>query len=104
MQNISSSTTSFIWLWFSLQWNAISCLPCQEPIEWFEQNVAYASVGHNRKAAGILLYCWWNVWKERNKHIFDSMHNTNDIDLFFQAASSPGRRVQLALLPFRFFA
>jgi hypothetical protein len=43
----------------------------------------------------VLLYCWWNVWKERNKHIFDAVQRNEfqiafsakeEIDLFFRAS------------------
>jgi hypothetical protein len=65
-----------IWLWFRIKGNATPCLPCQELAEWFEQNVVWASVGDGRKVARILLYSSWNVWKEHNKCILDSMHNS----------------------------
>jgi hypothetical protein len=40
-----------------------------------EHNKVRAIVGDSRKVAG-LLYCWWNVWKELNKRIFDAMQNS----------------------------
>jgi hypothetical protein len=84
-------------MWFRLKGSASSCLPSQEPADWFEHHVVPSSVGDSRKVAGILLYFWWNVWKERNKYIFDSVQNSelhvactakDDIDIFFQASSS----------------
>jgi hypothetical protein len=44
-------------------------------------------------AAGILLYSWWNVWKEKNKRVFKevqrselqvAMATKDDIDLLFR--------------------
>jgi hypothetical protein len=36
-----------------------------------------------RKVAGILLYCWWNMWKERNRRVFDNVKQNE-----FQVAST----------------
>jgi hypothetical protein len=45
-----------IWLWFRLKGSATSCLPSQEPADWFEHHVVRSSIGDSRKVAGILLY------------------------------------------------
>jgi hypothetical protein len=57
----------FIWLWFGLRGIALPCFPRQGPAKWLEINASRASVGNVRKAADILLYCWWNVWKEKQR-------------------------------------
>jgi hypothetical protein len=64
-------------------------------IMWFRDMGCYrASIGSVCKAAGTLLYCWWNVWKERNKQVFDTVQRfemqvasatKDEIDLFFRA-------------------
>jgi hypothetical protein len=86
-----------ICVWFGMRGSTSTCLPSQEPADWLECNVATASTGDGRKVAGILLYCWWNVWKEHNKRIFDAVQNSDfqvacatkdDIELFSLASSS----------------
>jgi hypothetical protein len=35
-----------------------------------------ANLANQREAIGIILYCWWNVWKEQNKCIIEFVqHN-----------------------------
>jgi hypothetical protein len=74
-----------IWSWFGLRGNATPCLSNQGPVECLENNATMA--------AGILLYSWWNVWKEKNKRVFKevqrselhvAMATKDDIDLLFR--------------------
>jgi hypothetical protein len=49
-----------------------------------------------KRLTGILLYCWWNIWKERNMRILDSVYKNElplstkeDIELYHQAFRDP---------------
>jgi hypothetical protein len=59
--------------------------------------VAGEGVSHLRQYMGVLLYCLWNIWKERNRRVFDSkqknelqvaMAAKEDIELYQLAFSS----------------
>jgi hypothetical protein len=41
-----------------------------DPASWLAANVAMAQPANVRLATEIILYSWWNVWKERNRWVF----------------------------------
>jgi hypothetical protein len=50
-----------------------------------------------RRALGYLFFVWWNVWKERNRRVFDDVEQSfnkvaslslEDINLYFAAMRS----------------
>jgi hypothetical protein len=41
-------------------------------IQWLAASATRAKPANVRLATGIVLYSWWNVWKERNMGIFES--------------------------------
>jgi hypothetical protein len=43
-----------------------------------------------------MLYYWWNVWKERNKRIFDSVQRNE-----FQVALTAKEDIELSISAFR---
>jgi hypothetical protein len=57
---------------------------------WLVANAARANTGDLQLPTGILLYVWWNVWKEQNRRIFDSTQRSE-----FQVANAAKEEVDL---------
>jgi hypothetical protein len=49
-----------------------------------------------RETIGTLLYCWWNIWKERNTRVFESIQKSA-----YQVALRAKEEVDLYRLAFR---
>lgn len=65
--------------------------------EWFKQAAVSVDNTNRKKNCGAILYVWWNVWKERNRRIFQgqeknalhvAMLTKEEIDAFNWAMSS----------------
>jgi hypothetical protein len=65
-----------LWAWYQFQGTPTSGAAHLDPANWLASNVARANRGYLRLATGILLYAWWNFWKEWNRRIFQSMHQS----------------------------
>jgi hypothetical protein len=59
--------------WYQFQGTRVAHL---DPNSWLATNAARANRGDICLATGILLYSWWNVSKERNRRIFQSMQQS----------------------------
>jgi hypothetical protein len=46
-------------------------------IQWLATSVTRAKPANVRLATGILLYSWWNLWKERNRRIYNPLSVQN---------------------------
>jgi hypothetical protein len=69
----SKEVIHLIWSWFNF---VASVGPVSQNLgtaSWLNSNEARANSLHRHEFTAILLYCWWNIWKERNMHIFDSV-------------------------------
>jgi hypothetical protein len=71
-------------------------LDSQDNATWITSGAATGMETHQRVSTGILLYCWWNIWKERNRMVFDSIQRNElqvalstkeEIELYHQAFS-----------------
>jgi hypothetical protein len=82
-----------MWNWCHFQGSPSTCPNGQDPASWIAANAARADPANARRATGSLLYCWWNLWKERNKRIFDSKHRSE-----FQVAFAAKEEFELYLL------
>jgi hypothetical protein len=71
------------------------CSQNQGPADWLCSNAQRANPCRE-EATGILLYHWWNVWKERNKTVFDAVQHNE-----FQVATSAKEEVDLCISAFR---
>jgi len=47
-----------------------------EIIDWWEKELAYLPAKKRRLKAALLMYCAWNIWKERNRRVFDQVQKT----------------------------
>jgi hypothetical protein len=57
-----------VWSWFDFQRTSTNCLMRSDPANWLAASAVRAKQANVRLAIRILLYSWWNVWKE----IFES--------------------------------
>ena len=47
-----------------------------EIIDWWQKVLAHLPAKTRRLKDALLMYCAWNIWKERNQRIFDNAHKT----------------------------
>jgi hypothetical protein len=73
-----------------------SCSQVQGPASWLCSNAQRANLSSQKEASAVLLYYWWNVWKERSKRIFDSVQPNE-----FQVAISAKEDIELSISAFR---
>jgi hypothetical protein len=80
-----------IWQWCSLACTPTPVSPELSTSEWLTCCVVVAKPRPQRETMSILLYMWWNVWKECNRRVFESTQKSElqvvalakeDIDLF----------------------
>jgi hypothetical protein len=69
--SFSKQVIHFIWPWYSLDGGPTQVSQEQGMAAWLSTNVARANARNHRETIGILLYYWWNVWKERNRHVLE---------------------------------
>jgi hypothetical protein len=79
-----------LWSWFQLQGTPTSRLSQMDLASCLVANAARANTGDLQLAIVILLYVWWNVWKEQNRWIFDSTQRSE-----FQVANAAKEEVDL---------
>ena len=64
-----------VWLLVS-NWTAGSVTMPEDPSEnveeWWRRSLSSLSQSQRRSVAAVLMYTTWNLWKERNRHVFDS--------------------------------
>jgi hypothetical protein len=58
--------------------------------------VTKMGAGQARRSTAILLYYWSNIWKERNRRIFEPLHRIE-----FQMTSSSKQDIDFYNLAFR---
>jgi hypothetical protein len=47
-----------------------------EIIDWWQKELAQLPPKTRRNKAALLMYCAWNIWKERNRRVFDQVSKT----------------------------
>jgi hypothetical protein len=60
-----------IWTWF--HFHDAPPLDSQDNVTWTTSGAATGMATDQRVSTGILLYYWWNIWKEQNRRVFDSI-------------------------------
>jgi hypothetical protein len=87
-----------IWQWCGFAGTPTQVSPSLSTTDWLSCCTAAAKPRPQCEAMGILLYIWWNVWKERNRGVFDSKQKNEfqvasiakeDLDLFNLAHNPP---------------
>ena len=43
---------------------------------WWEEVATKVSRSERRRLNGVVIYTFWNIWKERNRRIFDNKIET----------------------------
>jgi hypothetical protein len=79
-----------IWPWFSFAGSPPQSPHVDRVATWLAHHMAAANGHDTRKVAGILLYFWWNVWKEQNRRVFENVQQNE-----FQVASMTNEDVEL---------
>jgi hypothetical protein len=79
----TSSPSALIWQWCGLAGTPTQASPSLSTADWLSHCTAVAKPRPQRQTMGILLYIWWNVWKERNRRVFDFIQKNE-----FQVASA----------------
>jgi hypothetical protein len=92
----TKSVLRYIWAWFQLGGNPPLTHQSQGNADWLALNSARATELHQRDSTGILLYCWWNIWKERNRRVFDSIQRN-----VLQVVLAAKKEIELYRLAFR---
>ena len=41
-------------------------------MSWWDKTVTVVPLTERRRFNGMVLYTFWNLWKERNRHIFNN--------------------------------
>lgn len=49
--------------------------------QWWNDSMSRASKHDRRRVSSILIYTAWNIWKERNRRIFQNVSTTPDVVL-----------------------
>jgi hypothetical protein len=87
-----------IWQWCSLAGTPTQASPSLSTTDWLSCCAVVVKPRPQRQTMGILLYIWWNVWKERNRRVFDFIQKNEfqvvsaakeDLDLFNLAHHPP---------------
>jgi hypothetical protein len=54
-------------------------LPSQEPVQvisWWEEAETKITKGERKWFNGMVIFTFWNLWKERNRRIFNNAHES----------------------------
>jgi hypothetical protein len=98
-----------VWSWFDFQRTSTNCLMRSDPASWLAASAVRAKQANVRLAIRILLYSWWNVWKE----IFESTQRSEfqvacavmedvygDVSQSNESSGSRSSLLEPCLLPF----
>jgi hypothetical protein len=85
-----------VWAWFSLPGRPDLASCSQGTTKCLSAIAAKTGTAMARNATTILLYCWWNIWKEQSRSIFESLHRNE-----LQVASWTKYEIELYKLVFR---
>jgi hypothetical protein len=87
-----------VWSWFHFQGTPTNYPMRADPARWLAASATRAKPAKAHLATRILLYSWWNVWKERNRHIFESTQRSE-----FQVACAVKEDAEMFLVVMREF-
>jgi hypothetical protein len=68
----SREVLHLMWLWFTMEGTPSTCSQDQCPAEWQGSNAQIARPANCKEVTRVLFYHWWNVWKGRNKRVFQA--------------------------------
>jgi hypothetical protein len=85
-----------LWLWFAMEGSPSTCSQDQCPATWLGSNAQIANPANCKEATRVLLYHWWNMWKDRNKRVFQAEQRHE-----FQVAISAKEEIDSYVSAFR---
>jgi hypothetical protein len=95
-KRFSLEVLRLVWAWFSLPGRPDLASCSQGTTKCLSAIAAKTGTAMARNATTILLYCWWNIWKEQSRSIFESLHRNE-----LQVASWTKYEIELYKLVFR---
>jgi hypothetical protein len=94
--SISREVLRLLWSWFAMQGSPTLCSQDQDLADWLCFNARRANPACSKEATRILLYHWWNVWKERNNRVFQAVQRSE-----FQVATLAKEEIDACSSAFR---